>query len=205
MPGPWDRTGRCLWGGVSGRDLSLPGCLRQRKHPRGVEDAAPYDWVAVPGMGNTASSRRPVGRPPYVPLFGLCVGRGDPTPPKDYVVTRSTDGRRVCVIGCRGRHPRRPAGAWQTGVHGQPPGRACPAPTARLWDVCHLYYSRRAACPHAAEVRVAARSTGCRASSRRPVGRPPYVPLFGLCVCVASRSTGCCASSAEGSRPLPTD
>ena len=89
--------------------------------------------VSRPGMGNTARSRRPVGRPPYVPLLGLFVGRGDPTPPKVYVVTRSTDGRRVCAIGCRERRPRRPAGVRQTRVHGQPPGRACPAPTARLW------------------------------------------------------------------------
>ena len=80
--------------------------------------------VAACSTGCGARSRRPVGRPPYVPLFGLCVGRGDPTPPKVYVVTRSTDGHRVCAIGCRGRRPRRPAGAWQTGVHGQPPGRA---------------------------------------------------------------------------------
>ena len=107
--------------------------------------------VGRPGMGNTASSRRPVGRPPYVPLLGLCVGRGDPTPPKVYVVTRSTDGHRVCAIGCRGRRPRRPAGIRQTGAYGHPPGRACPVPTARLWAGAHLYYSRRAACPHAAE------------------------------------------------------
>ena len=92
--------------------------------------------VVCPGMGNTARPRRPVGRPPYVPLFGLCVGRGDPTPPKVYVAARSTNGHRVCAIGCRGRRPRRPAGAWQTRVYGQPPGRACPAPTARLLGGC---------------------------------------------------------------------
>ena len=32
-----------------------------------------------------------------------------------------------------------------------PPGRACPAPTARLWGRYYPHYSRRAACPHAAE------------------------------------------------------
>ena len=92
--------------------------------------------VGCPGMGTTARSRRPVGRPPYVPLFGLCVGRGDPTPPKVYVAACSTDGHRVCAIGCRGRRPRRPAGVRQTRVYGQPPGRACPAPTARLLGGC---------------------------------------------------------------------
>ena len=43
------------------------------------------------------------------------------------------------------------AGVRQTRVYGQPPGRACPAPTARLWGRCYLYCIRRAACPHAAE------------------------------------------------------
>ncbi len=34
--------------GLQGRDSSLPGCLRQREPPRGVEDAAPY---GLPGNG----------------------------------------------------------------------------------------------------------------------------------------------------------
>ena len=60
--------------------------------------------VAARSTGCRARSRRPVGRPPYVPLFLW--------PPC------STDGHRVCAIGCRGRRPRRPAGVRQAGVYG---------------------------------------------------------------------------------------
>ncbi len=93
------------------------------------------------------------------------VGRHAPMPPKVCVA--------ACLTGCRAR-----AGggvktpSLRTNVHGcfvgggldrsvpvsgkraftgSHQGRACPAPTARLWGRCYLYYSRRAACPHAAE------------------------------------------------------
>ena len=55
--------------------------------------------VAACSTGCGARSRRPVGRPPYVPLFGLCVGRGDPTPPKSALAARSTDGPPSVVGG----------------------------------------------------------------------------------------------------------
>ena len=63
------RAGQMFMGWRVGEGFIPPGMLAAAETPRGVEDAAPYDWVAIPGMGNTARSRRPVGRPPYVPLF----------------------------------------------------------------------------------------------------------------------------------------
>ena len=138
--------------------------------------------VGYPGMGNTSRSRRPVGRPPYVPLFGLCVGRGDPTPPKFTwpLVQRMAAESAPLVVG--GGVPDAPQVYGKrafTGSHRA--GHARPLPRGFGTCVtCITAVGRHAPMPP--KVRVAACSTGCRASLRRPVGRPPYVPLLGSCV-----------------------
>ena len=60
-------------------------------------------------------------------------------------------------------------------------GHAWPLPRGFWADVTRITAVGRHA-PMPPKVRVAARSTGCRARSRRHGGMPPYVPLFGLYV-----------------------
>ena len=139
----------------------------------------PKVYVAARSTGCGARSRRPVGRPPYVPLFGLYVGRGDPTPPKFTwpPVQRMAAESAPSVVG--GGVPDAPRVSGKrafTGSHRA--GHARPLPHG-FWAGAHLYYSRRAACPHAAEVRVAACLTGCRS-----------VPVYGKRAFTGSHRAG---------------
>ena len=120
------------------------------------------------------------------------VGRHAPMPPKVRVAARSTGCRarprrrgqdpslRTNVYGCfvGGGVPDAPRVYVKPRVYGQQPGRACPAPTARLWGRCYLYYSRRAACPHAAEGPRGRPFNGLPRKAGGGVKTPPYGLTF---------------------------
>ena len=166
MP-PKVRVAACLTGCRArprrGQDPSLRTNVHGCFVGGGVPDAPPVSGNRAFTGSHRAGHARPLPRGFGADVTCItAVGRHAPMPPKVRVAARLTGCRARPAEGsrplptdyrsrvlCRERRPRRPAGVRQTGVYGQPPGRACPAPTARLWGRCHLYYSRRAAClPH---------------------------------------------------------
>ena len=152
---------------------------------------------SVPVCGNrafTGSHRAGHARP--LPLgFGAdatcitAVGRHAPMPPKVRVAARST--------GCRARPRRRGQDpSLRTNVHGCFVGsgldRSVPVCGNRAFTGSH----------RAGHARPLPLGFGADATCITAVGRHAPMPPK---VRVAARSTGCRASPAEGSRPLPTD
>ena len=192
----WSCRGRaCPARGIAWADVYGVVCRGGIYLPPGMLAAA----ETSAGVRQTRVYGQPPGRAcrPLPRGFGAdvtritAVGRHAPMPPKVRVAACLTGCRASSAEGsrplptdyrsrvlCRGRRPRRPSGVRQTRVYGQPPGRACPAPTARLWGRCFLYYSRRAACPHAAEGPRGRPFNGLPRKAGGGVKTPPYGLTF---------------------------